>query len=36
MYDVIITKERGMGIAIGKLTQSLTTYPPTKIEFFLC
>ena len=34
MYDIIRTKARGMDIAIGKLTQPLTTYPPTKKSFF--
>ena len=27
-------EKRGMGIAIWKLTYSLTTYPPTQKDFF--
>ena len=35
VYMMLQRKEkRGMGIAIWKLTYSLTTYPPTQKDFF--
>ena len=35
VYMLLQRKEkRGMGIAIWKLTYSLTTYPPTQKDFF--